>query len=757
MQATLLTKGWYERRGRLKLEFWVHTDSGPGRIIIDREPAVFFVERSIETAGERRELDLVSMSGKPVDGVYFQSQRDLLRERDRLESRGYLPLEADIWPSDRFLMERFITGTMKIEGEPVEKDGVLEWRNPSLSAGEEPHKLSLLSLDIETEGLGGRVISVAGVCGEHERVFVDTIRESDAYTACDGERATIEAFVEWVRVVDPDILTGWNVIGYDLRVLIDRAKANGFRLELGRGRGRTSVRSTGRRSGMLAEVEGRMVLDGGPTLRASGYYAERYSLEYTSQTLLGEGKTIRKVEDKAAEIMRLYREETDKLAEYNLKDCVLVKRIFEKQDLVGFVLERQQLTGLAMDRIGGSVAAFDYLYLPRLHRRGRVAKTIDSEIDGETSPGGYVMDSRPGLFRNVLVLDFKSLYPSIIRTFKVDPYGLVTADTAEHTVEGFKGARFARNEHILPALIEELWEARDEAKQRGDNARSTAIKILMNSFYGVLGTTGCRFFDPKLASSVTMRGHQVLLDTRELLEDRGYEVIYGDTDSVFVRVGDGRSAEQAREIGVELARDVNQYWSGWCREKHKVESHLEMEFETLYTRFFLPTKRDSSEGSKKKYAGLVYRAKGENELRVKGLEAVRTDWTRCAREFQVALFLRVFNDDVEDLDEWIRSEVRAVREGRRDEKLVYSKRLRQKVDDYTATPPHVQAALIKGGNPRRISYVITVSGPQPVGMVDAELDYHHYVHKQLKPAAEGILEAIGKDFDRIAGRQQFLF
>lgn len=757
MFATLLTKGWYERKGRLHLEFWVHTDEGPGRIVVDREPAVFFVERKVPAQGTRRELDLLSMSGESVDGIYFQGQRELMRERERLEAEGYLPLEADIWPSDRFLMERFITGTMRIEGELTRKRGVLEWRNPTLSAGGEPHDLSLLSFDIETEGLGGRVISVAGVCGERECVFVDTTRASECYVACDGERATIEAFVEWVHEVDPDILTGWNVIGYDLRVLIDRAKKNGFRLRLGRGRGRTSVRTTGRRQSLLADVEGRVVLDGRPTLQASGYYAERYSLEYTSQTLLGEGKTLQKVDDKAAEIMRLYRDETDRLAEYNLKDCVLVKRIFARQDLLGFVLERQQLTGLAMDRIGGSVAAFDYLYLPRLHRRGRVARTIDSEIDGETSPGGYVMESRPGLFRNVLVLDFKSLYPSIIRTFKVDPYGLVAAGQAEHVVEGFKGAEFARDDHILPALIEELWEARDEAKKRNDVARSTAIKILMNSFYGVLGTTGCRFFDPKLASSVTMRGHQVLLGTRDLLEDQGYEVIYGDTDSVFVRVGDGHSAEEAREVGVRLAELVNEHWSVWCLEKHGVESRLEMEFETLYTRFFLPTKRDSSQGSKKKYAGLVYVAGGEDELSVKGLEAVRTDWTRLAREFQLALFLRVFNDDTDDLDAWILEHVRAVRSGDHDEKLVYTKRLRQKVSEYTATPPHVQAALIQGGNPRRISYVMSTRGPQPIGMVDAPLDYHHYVHKQLKPAAEGILEVIGKDFDRIAGRQQWLF
>src|SRR5690606_23548835 len=162
-------------------------------------------------------------------------------------------------------------------------------------------------------------------------------------------------------------------------------------------RGRTRVRNTERRGGAIADVEGRVVLDGRATLQASGYSAERYSLEYTAQTLLGEGKTLRKVSDKVAEIRRLYQDDPNSLAAYNSKDCVLVQRIFEKQDLVGFVLERQQLTGLAMERIGGSVAAFDHLYLPRLHRKGRVGRTIDSDTDGAASPGGYVMEAAPGL------------------------------------------------------------------------------------------------------------------------------------------------------------------------------------------------------------------------------------------------------------------------------------------------------------------------------------------------------------------------
>ena len=162
------------------------------------------------------------------------------------------------------------------------------------------------------------------------------------------------------------------------------------------------------------------------------------------------------------------------------------------------------------------MAAFDSLYLPRLHRNGFVAPDVGHPPEGEMSPGGWVMDSDPGLYDNVLVLDFKSLYPSIIRTFHVDPLALAVA--GEDAVPGFQGARFSREEFILPRLIETLWSARDEAKRRNDSALSRAIKILMNSFYGVLGTTGCRFFDPRLATSITLRGHEILKRSRERRE-----------------------------------------------------------------------------------------------------------------------------------------------------------------------------------------------------------------------------------------------
>src|SRR5690606_37586294 len=258
----------------------------------------------------------------------------------------------------------------------------------------------------------------------------------------------------------------------------------------------------------------------------------------------------------------MFAEDKPALARYNLKDCELVTRIFAHTRLIDFLLERAAVTGLPADRSGGSGVAVTHRYLPPMHRLGFVAPNL-GDVRGDSSPGGFVMDSRPGLYDSVLVLDYKSLYPSIIRSFLIDPVGLIEGlrqpDDA-HSVAGFRGARFSRSQHALPAMVERVWQGREAAKRAGNAALSQALKIIMNSFYGVLGSSGCRFFDPRLASSITLRGHEIMRRTRELIEAEGYQVIYGDTDSTFVWLGRAHAEEDAARIGQALVQRVNRWW-----------------------------------------------------------------------------------------------------------------------------------------------------------------------------------------------------
>nr|MCX3323768.1 hypothetical protein [Bacillus paranthracis] len=131
---------------------------------------------------------------------------------------------------------------------------------------------------------------------------------------------------------------------------------------------------------------------------------------------------------------------------------------------------------------------------------------------------------------------------------------------------------------------------RDEAKRQGNKPLSQALKIIMNAFYGVLGTTACRFFDPRLASSITMRGHQIMRQTKALIEAQGYDIIYGDTDSTFVWLKGAHSEEEAAKIGRALVQHVNAWWAE-TPQKQRLTSAIELEYETHFCPFSVPTNR----------------------------------------------------------------------------------------------------------------------------------------------------------------------
>ncbi|MBL4688764.1 MAG: DNA polymerase II [Nannocystaceae bacterium] len=624
-------------------------------------------------------------------------------------------------------------------------------------------ELRVASLDIETLEPETRVVSIA--ITRHEQVDVFLLRDSEwrqpptvfpgsVYLA-DDEAALLEAFFRRLRELDPDVLIGWNVTGFDLSVLHRRCTHLGVEFAMGRGTERATVLA-GQRA--FARLPGRAVIDGIDTMKAATWAFEDFSLQAVATELLGRSKVIDATVDKVDEIARMYREDPDALVTYNVEDCRLVAEIFEKAHLLDFAFRRAELTGLDVSRVGGSAASFDNLYLPKLHRQGRVAPDVGAMGEGELSPGGYVLESTPGMHDNVLVLDFKSLYPSIIRTFLIDPLGLHCGlrGPADESVPGFEGAMFSRTRHILPDLIAELWQARDEAKRQSDAPLSTAIKIIMNSFYGVLGSQGCRFFDPRLASSITLRGHEILSVTRDELERRGLEVIYGDTDSVFVALGASVDHQEATRTGEALAKALNQFWDERLSTTLGVKSELEIEFELLYRRFFMPTIRGSSKGSKKRYAGLVEGRDGEPHVRIVGLEAVRSDWTPNARRVQREVFRRVFVG--EDVTRYLQEVAAKLRAGQLDEELVYRKRLRRELSEYTVNvPPHVRAARKARRPGRWIRYVITTRGPEPVEDTVPPPDYEHYFERQVAPAVDPILQTLGLSFGAIAGRQVSLF
>jgi DNA polymerase-2 len=761
--AFLLTSQWRDTASGLELEFWASSERGPIRILARDQSAICFLARAADLPPgadapgiERRPVDLRTLSGEPVDALYCSSQRRLQTLRAESARAGAALYESDLKPNERYLMERFVRGGLELHGSVQQRAGYLEMIDPALRAADYEPGLRSVAIDIETSDLDGELYSIAAISSRRERVFMigETPSETDDVIEYHpDERGLLRGFFGWLRDLDPDLILGWNVVGFDLDFLERRCRRLGIPFALGRGGEQATILQPGAEGQLrIARVPGRVVLDGIDSLRTATWAFERYDLEYVADRLLGRGKLIREG-DKLEQIRRLFAADKPALAAYNLEDCRLVLEIFETAKLIPFLIQRTRMTGLTLDRQGGSVAAFDNLYLPRLHRRGYVAPDVGSNPDRAASPGGFVMDSRPGLYDNVLVLDFKSLYPSIIRSFQIDPLAL--AVPGDDPVPGFLDGTFARHGAILPELITELWGIREAAKRAEDPALSQAVKILMNSFYGVLGSFGCRFFDPRLASSITRRGHEIINRSRERIEGKGIGVVYGDTDSLFVLLGPGHTEAAARDIGAELAGDLNRWWHERLAAEHRLESHLEIEFETHYLRFLMPTVRGAETGSKKRYAGLV-RGDGGDHLVFKGLESVRSDWTPLAREVQRELYRRVFLD--EPYEDYLREIVARLSAGELDELLVYRKRLRRPLEAYVRNvPPHVQAARKLERHGRDIEYVITLNGPEPVEARHSALDYDHYIDRQLAPVADGILHFLGRRFDEIARAQLAIF
>ncbi len=782
-QGFVLTRHWRDTPAGTEVEFWLATDSGPRRIRLPHQPSVAFIPAEQRQAAESvlhdeknvelKPLALQDFEHRPVLGLYCQQHGQLMRLETTLRRAGVEVFEADVRPPERYMMERFITAPVRFSGTP-NAEGLLLDAQMKPDPDYRP-SLKLVSLDIETT-VRGELYSIAlEGCGERQVYMLGPPNGDDSQVDfqleyCDSRTLLLKRLNDWFARFDPDAIIGWNVVQFDLRVLHEHARRLAVPLKLGRGGEEMQWREHGNGNHYFASAAGRLIIDGIESLRSATWSFPSFSLENVAQTLLGEGKSIDNPYQRMDEINRMFAEDKPALAKYNLKDCELVTRIFAKTELLTFLLERASVTGLPADRMGGSVAAFTHLYMPLMHRQGFVAPNLGGKPP-QASPGGFVMDSQPGLYESVLVLDYKSLYPSIIRTFLIDPVGLIEGlkhpDDSE-SVPGFRGARFSRTRHCLPSIVARVAEGRETAKREHNAPLSQALKIIMNAFYGVLGSSGCRFFDTRLASSITLRGHEIMLRTRQLIEAQGHAVIYGDTDSTFVWLRRAHGQQEAAQIGHALVAHVNQWWREHVQQEYGLQSVLELQFETHYKRFLMPTIRGAEEGSKKRYAGLVTRADGSDEMVYKGLETVRTDWSLLARQFQQELYSRIFLR--KPYQDYVRDYVRKTLAGEFDDRLIYRKRLRRSLDDYERNvPPHVRAARLadeyndRQGRPRQyqnggwISYVITVAGPEPLEVRNAPIDYDHYITRQLQPVADAILPFVDDDFSTLVGGQLGLF
>ncbi len=722
-------------------------------------------EKKVKLLTEKAMIEktsLVNKENEKVIKISHESQTELNKIAKAIHQKDINTYESDISPSIRFVIDNNIHSVIDISGDTETSERVdVVFQNPSIkpAIGEIP--LKVLSIDIESSKLNEDLFCVGLYSHNYEKNFLRTEKKVENAVSCKTESELLSKVRDAIIAFDPDIITGWHVIDFDLNYLRKKFDEHNIPFDFGRTNERIKLKIEDnffRNS--TATIPGRQILDGlnlikdpfiqeAPSIKNKKF--KSYTLESVAQEMLGEGKLIAG-KDRHEEIEKIYKSDLKKLVEYNIQDCKLAYNLLIKTPMLNLAIERSILTGLPLNKLTGSIVAFDSLYIREARKKGIVSPTTRYTEKEERIKGGFVMEPKPGIYHNVLVLDFKSLYPSIIKTFNIDPLSMLEKKE-QGSIESPNQAYFKNTDGILPQIIEKLHFEREKAKKEKRELSSYAIKIIMNSFFGVLASPNCRYFNLKMANAITHFGQQIIQLTAKKIEERGHKVIYSDTDSVFVDTN--LEKEKAIKLGEELQIYINKFYEEYVKKEYNRKSYLELEFKKHYLALLLPKTRNAEKetGSKKRYAGLV-NENGKEKVEVTGLEAIRGDWTEAAREFQIHLLEKIFHK--ENPIPFIKSYISNLRDGKMDKKLIYRKSIRKDLKEYTkTTPPHVKAARqLENLESNVIEYYITEKGPEPIQKIKHKIDYEHYIKKQITPIADSILTFFNTSVEKIIGSAQ---
>ncbi|MDY6947770.1 MAG: 3'-5' exonuclease, partial [Pseudomonadota bacterium] len=313
-----------------------------------------------------------TFDGRSVSRFDMETPSDVPGLRDRLHDAGIDTYEADVRFATRYLIERGIKGGCELEGEATPGDGIT-WifDDPVMRPADVKIEPRVLSFDIETDGKGERLLAISVYSNDIDEVLVvdggDRPMPEKA-TRCLDEYSALTAFCERVQRLDPDVITGWNIVDFDLTALQRLAQRLRHPFALGRDTGAIRIRKAeGYFGSGQASIPGRLVMDGIDLLRGAFVRMDDYSLDAVAREVLGEGKAVHgDVRDRLAEILHNYRYDLPAFALYARTDARLAFEIVEKLNVIRLAVARSQLTGMTPDRVAASIASFDFLYLSEL-------------------------------------------------------------------------------------------------------------------------------------------------------------------------------------------------------------------------------------------------------------------------------------------------------------------------------------------------------------------------------------------------------
>src|SRR3989344_2597926 len=747
------------------------------------------VKKTLPIGYDDKPADLLKITLK--DPSHTPEVREFLRNRSGAKEI----YEADILFKYRFMADFGLYGMkwVRVEGNPVKTITV---KCPSISCRSimsvdvmENAPLKYLSLDIEclpSEGLPDSkkdqiiVISLSfdpDFNGMKDMVLISKHAGIRGAVSCSGEKEMLEKFKEMIAKYDPDILTGYNIEGFDLQYIFDRMDVLGIKKDLGRADKICFSQKFG--STQRSAIVGRVVIDPFYIIKYLSVYDQqykfrRYDLSTVSEKILGErklefGESIRTFTEEA---WNGNSEKLRRFIEYSRKDSDLALRLVTSHKLVDMnkFIEMSKLSGLLLqDIMSGQAARHENALLYELIKKNIVmpCKPHRKVFSGSEKKfeGAIVLEPEVGLHKDgaVLILDFKSMYPSIIMRYNICPTVLVRGETK---LDGAKlnvsptGTKFLKKnvkEGIFPYVARYYFDSRfdvraemekelDENKLKILDAKQYALKGMLVSLWGYLGFVGARFYVPEVAASITAWGRENITKTKKLIEENfGYRVIYGDTDSVFIKT-DILDLEKAAAKGKEIAKFVTERLDG-----------LELTFEKLFKTFLIL--------SKKRYAGWSFEKVGnvwKDELSMKGIETIRRDWCDLTSKtlFNI-LNILLKEQDMKKALNYVKDVLGQLEKNQIPiEELVVTKSVSKSLKDYKGIQPHVE--LVKKMKQRspatapeigdRVGFVIIkglnlmserAEDPEYVKSHGLRIDSKYYIENQLLPPLERVFEAMG--------------
>ncbi|MDD1694043.1 MAG: DNA-directed DNA polymerase [Methanoregula sp.] len=719
-----------------------------------------------------------SIRNEPLRRLYTNRPGDVRDVRER-----YRHFEADIPFATRFMIDTGLTGGVSAPQETV------DYHDITAAEVDAPARTCIMDIECEDERgfpdpqrdkitcitcydsfdedyttfvLAGTGMPAEIAQKENEGGLANGCFRKGTHTICTyaDEVVMLRAFATYLVARDPDVLSGWNFVDFDMPYITGRMEKLGLRPDsLARIPGQTERNALrGRALFDLLSAYKKMHLS----------LKESYRLDAIAMEELGEQKVRY-----TGTISDLWKKQPALLVEYNFKDVELCVGINRKDNIIGFYREIARYVGCPLDRTLNSSNVIDVYVLRKAF--GKYVLPSKGFANAEEFEGATVFEPSKGVRENVVVLDLKSLYPMAMMTINAS---METKDP-EGELRAPNGIRFRKQpDGLTRSIISELLNERDEKKALRNtfafgspqyvmyDMQQNVLKVIMNTYYGVSGYTRFRLFDREIGSAVTSVGRAIIEHTRRTIEEQGYKVIYGDTDSCMVQL-----PPLDREKTIELARSIektlNGSYSVFAKNELNADVHFfSIKFEKIYARFF-------QAGKKKRYAGsLVWKeGKDVHETDIVGFEIKRSDTPQITKIVQMTVMEQILDGKgYPEIKAFLGDVIKKYRAGKYTlDEIGIPGGIGKALDDYDNDDAQVRGAKYaneylhtefgKGSKPKRV-YIRTVTSKYPktdvlcfeyADQVPPEfvVDLELMLDKTIKQPISRIIEALGWNWNDV--------